>query len=107
MRDGVPARETLQLLQELFGHRVISKGSEAEWAPHSPDLNPLDFWLWEARKDNVYRNKRSSLEELRLSVEQNVREVSADTTERAGASFLERVQMCLQRKGAHYEHMRK
>lgn len=110
MQDGAPphtARETLQLLQELFGHRVISKGSETEWAPHSPDLNPLDFWFWGACKDNVYRNKRSSLEELRLSVEQYVREVSADTAERVGASFLERVQMCLQRKGAHFEHMRK
>ena len=37
------ARETFQLIQELFGHRVTSKGSETEWTPHSPDLNPLDL----------------------------------------------------------------
>ena len=32
-------------------------------------------------------------------------EVSADTAERVGASFLERVQMCLERVGAHFEHI--
>ncbi|KAF0300316.1 hypothetical protein FJT64_027150 [Amphibalanus amphitrite] len=87
MQDVAPphtARETLQLLQELFGCRVISKGSEKQWAPHSPDLNPLDYWFWGACKDSdsVYHNKPGSLEELRLSVEQYVREVTADTAER-------------------------
>ena len=46
MQDGTPphmARETFQLFQELFGHRVISKGSETDWTPHSTDLNLLDF----------------------------------------------------------------
>ncbi|KAF0307609.1 hypothetical protein FJT64_021099 [Amphibalanus amphitrite] len=86
MQDVAPphtARETLQLLQELFGCRVISKGSEKQWAPHSPDLNPLDYWFWGACKDSdsVYHNKPGSLEELRLSVEQYVREVTADTAE--------------------------
>ena len=36
-----------------------------------------------------------------------MREVPADTTDRLGASFLERVQMCLERGGVHFEHMRK
>ena len=48
-----------------------------------------------------------SLEELRLSAEQYVREVPADTNERVGASFLERVQMCLEHGSAYFEHMRK
>ncbi|KAF0288040.1 hypothetical protein FJT64_013556 [Amphibalanus amphitrite] len=51
---------------------VITKGCEMQWAPHSPDLNPLDYWFWGACKDSdsVYHNKPGSLEELRLSVEQ-------------------------------------
>ena len=47
------------------------------------------------------------MEELRLNVEQYVQKVSADTAERVGLSFLERVQMCRQRGGAHFEHIRK
>ena len=45
-----------------------------------------------------------SLEELRLSVEQYVREVPADTAGRVGANFLEGVQMRLESGGAHFEH---
>ena len=63
-----------------------------------------------ACKHIIYCNKPDSLEELRFSVEQYVREVPADTAERVSASFLERVQMCLERSGAcrlHFEHMRK
>ena len=67
----------------------------------------MGYWLWGACKDSVYRNKSGSLEELRLSVEQYLCEVAADTAEMVGTSFLERVQMCLERGGAHFEHMRK
>ena len=67
---------------------------------HSPEFNPLEYCLWGACKHSIYRNKPGSLEELRLSVEQYVREVPADTAERVGASFRERVQMCLERGGA-------
>ena len=42
-----------------------------------------------------------------MSSSKYVREVSADTAERAGASFLERVQMCLEHGGAHFEHINK
>ena len=36
-----------------------------------------------------------------------LREVTADTADGVGASFLERVQMCLEDGGAYFEHMRK
>ena len=36
----------MTLLQELFGNRIISRRSGFPWAPHSPDLSPLDFFLW-------------------------------------------------------------
>ena len=94
MQDGAPprtARGTLQLLQDLFRHRVFTKGSENEWAPHSPDLNPLDFWFWGACKSAVYGSRPGTLEQLRLSVEEYVSSVSADTVDRVGTSFLERV----------------
>ena len=32
-------------LQQRFPGRVISLKEEVQWAPHSPDLSPLDFFL--------------------------------------------------------------
>ncbi|KAF0313161.1 hypothetical protein FJT64_016257 [Amphibalanus amphitrite] len=87
---------------------VITKGSEKQWVPHSPDFNPLDFWFWGACKDSdsVYHNKPGSLEELRVSVDQYVREVTADTVERWASASGARSDG-LQLGGAHFEHMRK
>ncbi|XP_076041907.1 histone-lysine N-methyltransferase SETMAR-like [Oratosquilla oratoria] len=59
------AHDSLALLKELFGSRVISFRTTHEWAPHSPDLNPLDFWFWGASKGEVYTNKPTTLDQLK------------------------------------------
>ena len=38
---------------------------EHQWTPHSPDLNPPDFYLWGFVKDHVYENRPQSIAELR------------------------------------------
>ena len=75
-----------------------------QWAP---ELHPLEYWFRGVCKHSDYRTKPGSLEELRLSVEQYVREAPADTAEKVSARLLERVQMCLERGGtvACFEHM--
>ena len=47
-QDGAPphtSHETLHWLQHHFQYRTISKKCDVEWAPHSPNLHPLDFYL--------------------------------------------------------------
>ena len=49
VQDGARAhraRAVTARLNELFGNRIVSLGQEHEWAPRSPDLTPLDFFLW-------------------------------------------------------------
>jgi len=50
MQDGATpqtADRTLEMLQDMFDDRVeVSRRTENPWAPHSPDLNPIDFFLW-------------------------------------------------------------
>lgn len=48
------AKIVLEWLAEKFGEHFISLRSNIEWPPHSPDLNPLDFFLWGYLKDRVY-----------------------------------------------------
>jgi len=42
-----------------------------EWAPHSPDLNPPDFYLWGFLKDNVYQGNPQTIEELKTAITEN------------------------------------
>ena len=39
------AVKVLEWLQETFDRKLIALKSDTEWPPHSPDLNPLDFFL--------------------------------------------------------------
>lgn len=56
--------DRITLRHQLFGNRLISQGTEHDWAPHSPDLNPLDFWLRGACKGFLYGNRPTIPDEL-------------------------------------------
>ena len=95
----------LTFLREVFGYRIISRRAEHEWAPHSPDLNPLDFFLWGYLKDRVYGNSPQTLDELKLSVETHTNRISLQMCRNVIANFNRRIAVCLKRKGAHFEHV--
>ena len=41
---------------DWFPNRLISRFRQPKWFSPSPDLNPLDFYLWGFLKDNMYEN---------------------------------------------------
>ncbi|KAG8309961.1 hypothetical protein J6590_073086 [Homalodisca vitripennis] len=43
----------------------IGRCGAVEWSAHSPDLSPMDFFLWGYLKDKVYRTKPRDLAHLR------------------------------------------
>ena len=50
------SNESLAWLQQRFPDRLISRRCDPQWSPHSPDLNPPDFYMWGYLKDKVYGN---------------------------------------------------
>ncbi|KAJ4433851.1 hypothetical protein ANN_16163 [Periplaneta americana] len=48
-----------------FPDRWIGRGGPIAWPPRSPDLNPLDFYLWGHLKSLVYSSPVPDLESLR------------------------------------------
>ena len=108
MQDGATphtANGTLELLAEKFGNRVISRRTDHEWAPHSPDLNPLDFFLWGYAKDHVYANNPTTTQELKEAITTFVRGIPQDMCKRVINNFAVRLNECLNRRGAHIEHV--
>ena len=41
-------------LQKIFKDKLISLHTEFEWPANSPDLSPLDYFLWNEVKTKVY-----------------------------------------------------
>jgi hypothetical protein len=49
----------------MFGEKWIGRGGPSPWPPPSPDLTPLDFFLWGHIKDVVYRTPPTTLFDLK------------------------------------------
>jgi hypothetical protein len=68
-QDGVPPhfhRNNRQYLDDNFTNTcIIGWGSNNLWPPRSPDLTPLDFFLWGVLKERVYQTPVLTVKELK------------------------------------------
>src|SRR5215469_8152841 len=66
--DGAPphyTRHVRDYLNESFPNRWLGRGGPVAWPPRSPDLTPLDYYLWSHMKTLVYETKVDSRAALR------------------------------------------
>ena len=78
---------------------------QPQWSPHSPDWNTLDFYLWGCLKNRVYGNYTQSIPDLKTAITSAIRAIPREECGRVIENFARRIQMCLQRRGAHLEHI--
>jgi len=65
--DGVQphfSQVVRQYLDHKFPNQWIGRGGAQIWPPRSPDLNPLDYYVWGYMKTMVYAQKVNTREEL-------------------------------------------
>jgi hypothetical protein len=94
----------MELLNEIFGERVISRNLRH---PRSPDLTPPDFYLWGAAKSAVYRARPRTLNELKAAISVHVRNISQADLQKVFANKIKRVQACMDARGHHFQHLLK
>lgn len=66
--DGAPPHyfaPVRQYLNNWLPDRWIGRGGPLAWPPRSPDLSPGDFFLWGYVKHLVYRDKPTTLEDMK------------------------------------------
>lgn len=107
-QDGAPphyAQTVRQYLATTFDNRFISRGGSFEWPPRSPDLNPLDFFLWGYLKRKVYRNRPATIQQLKLNIENECRSIDSGTLHNVLTNCCKRMLKCKQSDGGHFEHL--
>ena len=95
------SNESLAWLQQRFLDRLISHRCDPQWSPHSLDLNPPDFYMWGYLKDRVYGNNPQTIADMKAAI----RAIPREECGRVIENFARRIQMCLQHRGAHLEHI--
>lgn len=101
------AKIVLEWLAEKFGEHFISLRSNIEWPPHSPDLNPLDFFLWGYLKDRVYSPPPQDTSALKMSIPREIRRITVDSCKNVIRNFRDRMRLVTEKQGGHLEHVLK
>lgn len=57
-----------EYLNKTYGDKWIGRGGPVAWPPRSPNLTPLDFFLWRHLKSLVYETPVNTKEELVESI---------------------------------------
>ncbi|KAJ4432395.1 hypothetical protein ANN_21014 [Periplaneta americana] len=110
LHDGAPAhfsRTARRYVDRRFPDRWIGRGGPIAWPPRSPDLNPLDFYLWGHLKSLVYSSPVSDLVSLRnriVACSEDIRNTPG-VWDRVRRSMRHRCEVCIQAGGGHFEHL--
>lgn len=105
--DGAPAhnsRAVSEYLSERFPSWIGNAGP-VSWPARTPDMTPLDFFLWGAVKDKVYKERPNNVEELKNRITLVIRRIRPDSLEKVHREMVRRCQMCVQVNGGHFEHL--
>jgi hypothetical protein len=100
------SRDSMAWLQRHFPGRHVSNKAVVSWAPHSPDLSPLDFMLWGHLKSKVYVNKPDTIQNLKAAIRKEMKGITVGMVDRT-IDHLQRTRLrtVIQRSGRHFEHL--
>lgn len=112
-QDGASAHTanaSLEFLEQFFADRIISRGiPEHQWPPRSPDLSPLDFHLWGFLKENIFKDKPETLDDLKQVIETEIQKITPATLEAVFDNMVKRINLCrsIAVAGGHFQQLMK
>ncbi|CAH2097633.1 unnamed protein product [Euphydryas editha] len=107
--DGCPAHYALivrSFLNENYPRRWIGRQGPVGWPARSPDLTPLEYFLWGTMKQRVYSsliNSEVKLKRKSLGVANEIRN-DPEIIRRVTQQIVHRATMCLQQRGDRLKH---
>jgi transposase len=107
MQDGAPphwSTAVRNFLTVTFPNRWMGRGSpNLPWPPYSPDLTPMDFFLWGYIKSRVYTTPIENLAILRERIEKSFDELPIEMVNNAIDSYKRRLARCIETNGKSVE----
>lgn len=108
--DGCPAHFgniVVNHLNATYGQQWIGRGGPVPWPPRSPDLTPLDFFVWGRMKDLVYSSPvEDEIDLLARIIEAGARiQEEENVFPRVRQSLSRRFTLCNEVGGQHFEHL--
>ena len=92
-----------EFLNETFPDRWIERDGPIPWPPRSPDITPLDFFLWGYVKDTVYRTKVREMTDLKQRISNAIATIDEAMLQRTWQEIEYRLDVLRATNGAHIE----
>ena len=105
-QNGAPPQWGLhvrEFLNETFPDRWIGKDGAIPWPPLSPDITPLDFFLWGYVKDIVYQTKVRDMTDLKQRISNAIATIDEAMLQRTWQEIEYRLDVLRATNGAHIE----
>jgi len=90
-------------LDATFPNRWIGSDGPTAWPPRSPDITPLDFFLWRYVKDKVFWTPVPDIRNLKARITDGIATVTEDMLENTWRESDCRLDVLRATKGAHVE----
>lgn len=106
--DGAPAHFATNVrhyLDRKFDNKWIGRGGPVAWPPRSPDLTPMDFFLWGYVKSVVYKNQPTTVDNMKQKIRDAFQTITPNMLSNVRKSFEKRVTFCIQENGRQFEHL--
>ena len=90
-------------LDAKFRNRWVGRDGPTPWPPRSPDITPLDFFLWRYVKDKVFSTPVPDITNLKARITDGIATVTEVTVENTWRETDYRLDVLRATKGAHVE----
>jgi len=99
------ARAVTNYLNGQFPDRWMGRYGPIHWPARSPDLNPLDFFLWGYCKEIIYKKLPEDIEDLNNKLHFAIWSIDDDMLRKMQINLLRRMRACIIMDGGHFEHL--
>ena len=86
-----------------FPNRWIGRDGPIHWSPQSPDITPLDFFIWGYVKDKVFSAPVPDITNLKARITDIFATITEDMSENTWREIDYRLDVPRATKGAHVE----
>ena len=73
------------------------------WPPRSPDMTPLDFFLWGYIKSKVYTRNYENIASLKISIRTAFESLTEEMVSSTMENFQKRLETILRVRGQQFE----
>ena len=74
-----------------------------EWPARSPDLSPMDFFLWGLLKNMVYKEKPRSIPDIRRVIADKIATIGVGLCQKVCRSIAATLASCIEHNGEQFE----